>query len=110
MINKYTLAPKINYVYFKRGKEYSIVLACYPSNEYFNKKKKFFNNNCLAPIEIDTILKSRINFSKVIRMINQKCGVISCENDAQEMYHIQDLSFKSESSANNNFYSSRLRG
>lgn len=40
MIHRYTLAPKINYIYQKKDNEFVNTIAYYPSKEYFNKKKK----------------------------------------------------------------------
>lgn len=92
MINKYTLAPKIVYTDRKKGKEHTSSLAAYPSREYFNKKKKDFNSSSLAPIELESILRARVNTLNVIRIMNRKCEVINCENDAQEIHHIRKLS------------------
>jgi retron-type reverse transcriptase len=104
IIQKYTLAPKISYIYQKKSKECINSIAFYPSKEYFNKKKKDFNKNSLSPIELKDILKSRINFSYYNLAIERKCGIINCKNRAEETYYFK----KSTNHTINNFSSFRF--
>ena len=61
IIKKYTSAPKVEYTYEKNGKKCTGVLASYMSSEEVNKLQKSFNDSSLEPIELESLLRSRIN-------------------------------------------------
>ena len=90
MIQEYSLAPCINYSYTnKEGKEVESVLAQYPTQEYYNKKGIEFNNSSLAPMELEKLLKIKVNTLNAISTLNFKCAVKNCENDAEKIHHIR---------------------
>lgn len=92
MIQKYSVAPCINYLYTnKEGKEVKAVLAQYPTQEYYNKKGIEFNNSFLAPMELEKLLKIKVHTLNAISTLNSKCAIKNCENDAQEIHHIRNI-------------------
>ena len=83
IIQKYSLAPRINYLYTdKDGKEVGSVFAQYPTQEYYNKKGIEFNNSSLAPVELEKILRIKVDTFNAISIANSKCAVINCDDDA----------------------------
>lgn len=109
MIHQYSLAPKVNYIYQKKNNECIDTIARYPSKEYFNKKKKLFSKNSLSPIELEIILKSKINTFFANPIINYKCGIASCKNNAEEIYHLKELDFKFWDDYTFNFANHRIK-
>lgn len=78
MIQKYSLAPRINYSYMnKDGKEVESVFAQYPTQEYYNKKGIEFNNSSLAPVELEKILRMKVDIFNPISIANSKCATIN---------------------------------
>jgi len=53
IVANYSMAPKVEYIYFniKSGKNFSKILASYPTKIFFNEKKKIFNPKVFFPIE-----------------------------------------------------------
>lgn len=51
MIDKYSMVPKVEYIYIKNGKKLLSILAFYPTKEYYNKKKKGFNFSFLFLVD-----------------------------------------------------------
>jgi hypothetical protein len=60
MIQKYSLAPSVSYFYTtKGGKLAKVLLAFYPTQEYYNKKSKEFTNS-LSPTELEKIIRFNV--------------------------------------------------
>lgn len=91
IIRKYSLAPCIYYFYEFKSKTEKAILVKYPSKEYYNNKKKEFNSSSIDPIELEKILRTRINILNSMNTIYTKCAVLNCENNAQEIHYIQKL-------------------
>lgn len=91
IIKKYTLAPKVEYTYEKSGEECTGVLARYMTSEEVNKLRKDFNNNSLEPIELESLLRTRINSLNSLNAMSHQCAIKDCLNNAEEIHHIRKL-------------------
>jgi retron-type reverse transcriptase len=90
-INKYSISPTIFYEYESKGKKVQSILAEFPSKGSINSRKKIFNNSSLAPIELERIIRIKVNTLNAINLIGSKCAVIGCGNDAEEIHHLRKL-------------------
>jgi len=90
-IQRHSLAPCLTYSYNVEGETKTVVLAKYPTQEYFNNKKKEFKDSSLTPIELEKLLKIKVNTLNSIKIMNSKCAVLGCNNHAQEIHHVRKL-------------------
>ena len=90
-IQKHSLAPCLTYSYTSEGETKQVVLAKYPTQEYFNNKKKEFKDSSLAPIELEKLLRIKVNTLNSINTMNSNCAVLGCNEKAQEIHHIRKL-------------------
>jgi len=93
IINKYSLNPKVEYIFFNKKKEKEIgVLSSFPSKEFFNNKKKLFNIDSLSFVDLDGILQTQIIITNtIIKLINHFCRVKICKIYAHESYLVKNL-------------------
>lgn len=91
MIQLHTLAPSIKYTYESKGVTKTAIAAQYPTQEYYNKKAKTFNSSSMDPVELEKILRIKVNSLNAIAIMNSKCAVLNCENDSQEIHHVRNL-------------------
>ena len=93
VINKYSIAPKVEYTYFnfKTGRNLTGVLASYPTKEFFNKKKKKFAKSSLLSVKLLDFSKVKSKRTSTLWLVSGTCAVTGCYNNAQETYYVKKL-------------------
>lgn len=90
-VNKYSVSPTVFCEYEIEGETSKGVLAKFPTKESINNKKKVFNNSSINPMELERILRIKANALSVSKIIDFKCAVVGCNNDAKQTYYIREL-------------------
>lgn len=90
-IKKYSVAPTLFYDYESKGNKMKNVLVQFPTKEFINNKKKEFNDSSLAPMELERIIRIKVNTLNPIKIMGFKCAMLGCDNDAKQNHHICKL-------------------
>lgn len=88
-INKYSVSPTVFYEYEIEGEKSKDVLAKFPTKESINNKKKVFHDSSTGPMELERIIRIKANTLNAIKIMDSKCAVVGCNNDAKQIHHIR---------------------
>lgn len=102
-INKYSVSPGVICGDEKSG----VVVVKFPTKECINNKKKVFNDSSISPIVFKKIIRIKASTLNVIKTQNFKCAVVSCKNEAKQIYNIRKLGYRLHGSVSS-FFGSRV--